>query len=60
MQMNLARHKTGGLWVNHSVLASPAGRASRMLLNLVSKINQCSQLTNSCMKLRAFLMGLLK
>ena len=31
-----------------------------MLLNLVSKINQCSQLTNSCMKLRAFLMGLLK
>ncbi|XP_056443814.1 AP-4 complex accessory subunit RUSC2-like, partial [Gadus chalcogrammus] len=35
------------------------GRASRMLLNLVSKITQCSQLTNSCMKLRAFLMGLL-
>ena len=58
--MDLATHKTGGLWVNGSVFASPAGRASRMLLNLVSKINQCSQLTNSCMKLRAFLMGLLK
>ncbi|CAL8321391.1 unnamed protein product [Lota lota] len=35
------------------------GRASRMLDNLVSKIHQCSQLTNSCMKLRAFIMGLL-
>ncbi|CAL8277846.1 unnamed protein product [Merluccius merluccius] len=36
------------------------GRATRVLDNLVSKIHLCPLLTSSCMKLRAFIMGLLK
>ncbi|KAF6725868.1 Iporin [Oryzias melastigma] len=35
------------------------GPSTRVLHSLVSKIKQCSQLTSHCMRLRAFIMGLL-
>ncbi|XP_068429943.1 AP-4 complex accessory subunit RUSC2 [Clinocottus analis] len=35
------------------------GPSTRVLHSLVSKIRQCSQLTSHCMRLRAFIMGLL-
>lgn len=43
-----------------SRLPLPAGPSTRVLQSLVSKIRRCPQLSSNCMKLRAFVMGLLK
>lgn len=61
-------HGTDGaaLFVIHCLLMdsfwsrSATGPSTRVLHSLVSKIRQCPQLTSHCMRLRAFLMGLLK
>lgn len=37
-----------------------SGPTTRVLHSLLSKVRQCSLLTSHCMKLRAFIMGLLK
>ncbi|XP_038590461.1 iporin [Micropterus salmoides] len=48
---------------NHSwsvvELSTRIGPSTRVLHSLVSKIRQCPQLTSHCMRLRAFIMGLL-
>nr|XP_033501874.1 iporin [Epinephelus lanceolatus] len=48
---------------NHSwsvvEVSTRIGPSTRVLYSLVSKIRQCPQLTNHCMRLRAFIMGLL-
>ncbi|KAM4532764.1 AP-4 complex accessory subunit RUSC2 [Fundulus diaphanus] len=48
---------------NHSwrvvELSTRIGPSTKVLYSLVSKIKRCSQLTSHCMRLRAFLMGLL-
>ncbi|KAM4527929.1 AP-4 complex accessory subunit RUSC2 isoform 1-T1 [Odontesthes bonariensis] len=48
---------------NHSwsvvEVSTRAGPSTRVLYSLVSKIRQCPQLTSHCMRLRAFIMGLL-
>ncbi|RVE65695.1 hypothetical protein OJAV_G00119240 [Oryzias javanicus] len=48
---------------NHSwnvvEVSTRIGPSTRVLHSLVSKIKQCSQLTSHCMRLRAFIMGLL-
>lgn len=42
------------------VVISAVGSSTKVLHTLVSKIKRCSELTSHCMRLRAFLMGLLK
>lgn len=49
--------KVNSFW---SLSNSATGPSTRVLHSLVSKIRQCPQLTSHCMRLRAFLMGLLK
>ncbi|CAN9504932.1 unnamed protein product [Ophioblennius macclurei] len=48
---------------NHSwsvvEISTRIGPSTRVLQSLVSKIRQCPQLTSHCMRLRAFIMGLL-
>uniref|UniRef100_UPI003AABE711 AP-4 complex accessory subunit RUSC2 n=1 Tax=Centroberyx gerrardi TaxID=166262 RepID=UPI003AABE711 len=48
---------------NHSwnvvEISTKTGPSTRVLHSLVSKIRQCPQLTSHCMRLRAFIMGLL-
>ncbi|XP_069020082.1 AP-4 complex accessory subunit RUSC2 [Embiotoca jacksoni] len=48
---------------NHSwsvvEISTRIGPSTRVLSSLVSKIRQCAQLTSPCMRLRAFIMGLL-
>ncbi|KAM4719872.1 uncharacterized protein FYW61_015531 isoform 2-T2 [Anableps anableps] len=48
---------------NHSwsvvEISTRIGPSTKVLYSLVSKIKQCPQLTSHCMRLRAFLMGLL-
>jgi len=47
-------------WSLFWFLSNSAGPSTRVLYSLVSKIRQCPQLTSHCMRLRAFIMGLLK
>lgn len=48
----------GWLMVLYSAVAT--GPSTKVLNSLVSKIRQYPQLTDHCMRLRAFIMGLLK
>jgi hypothetical protein len=56
MMVWLVAHGGCGLMVSVPV----SGPTTRVLHSLLSKVRQCSLLTSHCMKLRAFIMGLLK